>query len=869
MIEQHPPILAEKFLKLFLKDELAEEVLGDLDEKFFRTIEKKSLRRARINYWYQVFHYLRPFAFKFFKSNSIIPTMIKHNFKISYRILIKNKVFSAINIGGLAMGMTVAILIGLWIHDELTFNKYHQNYDRIVQVLRKDTESGKIQVNSSLVSKLGQHLEQTYPTLFEKVAITFYRNRTLVLTVEKQSIERLGYFFSPDAPEMLTLEMVSGQSSLENKESILLSESISKLLFNDKNPIGELVQINTSTQLMVSGVYKDLPLNSSFGDMEFMVSMDLIYNEDNPATWSNYNTKIYAQLNEGINVEEASALVKEELNKNISSDRGPRDLLLLPMKDWYLKDHFEDGVQKASSQMTFIKLYSVIGIFVLLLACINFMNLNTARYQLRGKEIGIRKTVGSRRKQLVSQFLVESVLYSFISFVLAILLVLVAIPWFNGISDKDLTMPWANPMFWLAGLLFTLFSALIAGSYPAFLLSSFSPLKALVGSIRQGRSNIRLRQTLVVFQFSISILLMIGTFTVHKQIQHAKARPVGYDQSELITVRGRSGEYYEKFDLVREEVLRTGYVEEMASANYPLMNTLGNNDGFRLEGNEEAYPISFNTIYVTPEYGKTTQWQLLDGRDFSRVDGDEAQNVIVSESAVEEMGMENPVGKRLIASEGFGWDNRGRAYTIIGVVKDMIKGSPYESPRPLMLFYSDSEGYSFIRMKKGTSYIEAIPRIQEAFQEVLPDHPFNYEFVDDQYSKKFRNEEKVGSLATFFSVLAILISCLGLFGLSAFVVEQRTKEIGIRKVLGASVSSLWRLLSKDFTLLVLLASAIAIPVSITVLNGWLESYQYRIELEWWMFAAAAVGGLLIALFTISFHSLKASISNPVESLRSE
>ncbi|MFK7953452.1 MAG: ABC transporter permease, partial [Ekhidna sp.] len=287
MSEHRPPILAEKFLLLFLKNELVEEVLGDLDEKFFRTIEKKSLRRAKINYWYQVFHYLRPFAFKFFKSNSIIPTMIKHNFKISYRILIKNKVFSAINIGGLAMGMTVAILIGLWIHDELTFNQYHKNYDNLVQVLRKDTEDGKIQVNSSLVSKLGQHLKDTYPTLFEKVAMTFYRNRTLVLTVGKQSLERLGYFFSEDAPEMLTLEMVAGQPSLESSESILLSESLSKLLFAGKNPIGERVQINTSAQLLVTGVYKDLPLNSSFADMEFMLSMELIYNEDSPATWGN------------------------------------------------------------------------------------------------------------------------------------------------------------------------------------------------------------------------------------------------------------------------------------------------------------------------------------------------------------------------------------------------------------------------------------------------------------------------------------------------------------------------------------------------------------------------------------------------------
>ncbi|MEO9869833.1 ABC transporter permease [Ekhidna sp.] len=865
-----PPKLAEKFLLLFLKKELAEEVLGDLDEKFYWTIEKKSLRRAKLNYWYQVFNYLRPFAFKFFKSNSIIPTMIKHNFKISYRILKKNKVFSAINIGGLAMGMIVTTLIGLWIHDELSFNTHHKNYESIVQVLRKEMENGEIEVNSSHVSKLGEHLKQTYPTIFQKVAITFYRNQQLVVTVGKQSLERLGYFFSTDAPEMLSLEMIAGQASLENKEAVLLSESLAKTLFIDQNPIGEFVQINTSTQLIVNGVYKDIPLNSTFSDMDFILSMELIYNDDSPPTWNNYNTKIYAQLNDGVEAEEASAIIKDALTDNISEENGPMDLLLLPMKDWRLKADFNsvDGSQMTSNRVVFIRLYGAIGIFVLMLACINFMNLNTARYQSRGKEVGIRKTVGSQRKQLVSQFLAESVLYASVSFVVSILVTWLILPWFNGISDKDLSLPWDVPEFWLIGIFFTLFSAIVAGSYPALFLSSFSPLKALGGTLRQGKASVRLRQILVVFQFAISILLMIGTFTVHNQIQHAKSRPVGYDQEDLITVRGRSSEFYKKFDVLRETVKQTGMVEEMASANYPLMNTLGNNGGFRLEQNDAAYSFSFNTIFVTPEYGAATKWELLAGRDFSREHGDETQNIIISESAVEQMGLENPVGKRLISQRGM--RDRQKELTIIGVVKDMIKGSPYEPPMPLMLFASeDAESYSFIRMKKGVRYVEAIPKIQAAFEKILPGHPFNYEFVDDAYSTKFRSEEKIGSLATFFSGLAIVISCLGLFGLSAFIVEQRTKEIGIRKVLGASIPTLWKLLSKDFSLLVVISSVLAIPAASYFLNGWLENYEYRIEITWWMYAIAAIGGFFIALFTVSYHSLKASLGNPVDALRSE
>lgn len=866
MKDLRPPQLAEKFLLLFLKEELAEEVLGDLDEKFYWTIEKKSPRRAKLNYWYQVFNYLRPFAFKFFKSNSIIPTMIKHNFKISYRILKKNKVFSTINIGGLALGMIVTILIGLWIHDELSFNTHHKNYDSIVQVMRKDVDDGEIEVNSSLVSKLGEHLKETYPTLFKRLTTTFFRNRKLVVTVGKQSLERIGYFFSDDGPELLSLEMVAGQNSLETKESILLSESLAKLLFGDKNPIGEFVKINTRTQLVVNGVYKDIPLNSTFKDMNFMISMELVYNEDSPATWDNYNTKVYAQLNDGILVEDASKIIKNELANNIPEDYGEVELLLLPMKDWHLNATFQDGTQVTSSRMTFIRLYGAIGIFVLMLACINFMNLNTARYQNRGKEVGIRKTVGSQRKQLISQFLAESVLYAVLSFMISILVTWLILPWFNGISDKDLSLPWTSPTFWIISILFTLFAALIAGSYPAVFLSSFNPLKALGGTLKQGKASIRLRQVLVIFQFAISILLMIGTFTVHNQIQHAKARPVGYDQEDLITVRGRSGEYYQKYDVLREEIRGTGMAEEMASANYPLMNTLGNNGGFRLARTDETYGFSFNTIFVTTEYGKATKWELIAGRDFSRDLGDESQNIILSESAVKKMGLENPIGERLIGRHKM----RGKSeWTIIGVVKDMIKGSPYEPPVPLMVFWSDSEHYSFIRVKKGVSYVEALPKIQEAFQRILPEHPFNYEFVDDEFAHKFRDEEKIGSLATFFSGLAIIISCLGLFGLSAFVVEQRTKEIGIRKVLGASVSTLWKLLSRDFSVLVIISCVVAIPVASYFLNGWLENYEYRVQIAWWVYALSAAGGFVVALLTVSYHSLKASFGNPVDALRSE
>ncbi len=869
MTNHKPPKLAERFLLLFLKDELAEEVLGDLDEKFDSMLHKRSPKRAKLNYWYQVFNYLRPFAFKFFRSNSNFNTMIKHNFLISYRILLKNKVFSAINIGGLAMGMTVAILISLWIYDEFSFNKNHENYDSIVQVFRKDSEGDEVFVNSSLVGQVGIFMKENYPTIFDKVAMTFFRMRPQLLSVEEQSFEEPGYYFQPEAPEMLSLKMKAGiRDGLRDPNSIMLSSTLAGKFFKDENPIGKTIFLNTSRELQITGVYEDLPKNSTFGDAAFFTSLELIYNDENPYAWSNYNIKVYAQLKEGVEISEASSIIKDILTPHRDPEDRPTELLLLPMKDWHLNSTFVDGVQVMSKRFQFVVLYGIIGVFVLLLAFINFMNLNTARYQNRGKEVGIRKAIGSLRSQLIRQFFSESILYSVAAFIISLAVVSMILPWFNEISDKGLVMPWGNAIFWISGVAFTLISAFVAGSYPAFFLSSFGPVKALKGTLKQGLASVRFRQVLVVFQFTISIALIIGTITVYNQITFAKTRPLGYNQDGIITLRGRSDEYYAKYHVLRDELKKTGYVKEIASANYPLTSTLGNNNGFKSVETGERLGFTFNTIRVTHEYGETTEWEMIAGRDFSRDLSSESGSIIISESAVRKMGIENPIGTQIEARREF---NKGqKIYTVIGVVKDMIKGNPFRPPVPLMLFAREgSLGYLFIKIKPDVDYIKALPVIEEAFQRALPSHPFNYEFLDDAYLQKFRAEEKIGSLAAFFSILAILISCLGLFGLSAFVVEQRTKEIGIRKVLGASVSNLWRLLSKDFSVLVILSCIIAIPIASYFLNQWLAGYEYRIKVYWWIYAIAGISCLAITIATVSFHSLKLAISNPVDSLRSE
>ena len=869
MKQQQPPKLAERFLLFFLKEELVEEVLGDLDEKFFRTLERKSLTKARRNYWYQVFNYLRPFAFKYIRSNSIFITMIKSNFKISYRILVKNKMYSAINIGGLAIGMSLFILIALWIQDELSFNQNHQHYDRVVQVMRVDDEYGKVYVNSSQVSRLGVYLGETYPTIFEHVATTFYRNQEQFLRVGDRSVERLGYFFSKDISEVLSLDFVAGKSfSSDPLDEILLSNSLAKTLFPDGSPIGEPVRINNSRDLLVSGVYEDLPKNSTFYEMEYIVPMELVYNKENPATWSNQNTRIYGLLREGIQLEQANEIIKNALADNMADDDRETTIFLHPMKDWHLNSTFEDGVQVTGSEIQEIKIYGATGLFVLLLAFINFINLNTARCNNRLKEIGIRKSIGTYKSQLIQQFLSESFLYAFASMIISLTIILFSLDWFNEISGKEMSMPWSSVNFWVLIATFLLLTTLFSGAYPALFLSSFDPIVALRGDFKQGVLSARFRQILVVFQFTISIALIIGTITVYNQLSFGKARPVGYNQSDLITMRGRSAEWDEKYDVLREELKKTGYVVEMASANYPLTNDLGNNDGFRNPETNEEYPITFNTILVNPEYGSTTQWELIAGRDFSRTGEDERNNIIIGESAVAQMGLSDPIGKMVKAPRSF--FGRGEDFKIVGVVRDMVKHSPFEEITPLMVFSTEFPlSFVFIRLKEDTDYLESLTAMQETFEKVIPGYPLNYDFIDDAYQVKFQSEERIGSLAILFSVLAILISCLGLFGLSAFVVEQRTKEIGIRKVLGASVIHIWNLISKDFSLLVLLACIFSMPITSYLLNQWLESYEYRISIGWSVYLVAAIICFIISLATVSIHSLKSALGNPVESLRAE
>ncbi len=799
--------------------------------------------------------------------------MIKNYFKIAWRNLLKNRAISFINIGGLAVGMAVAILIGLWIYDEISFNKYFQNYDRIAQVNSHANYSGEVYTINSHPMPLGTELRSSYGRDFKYVVMSTQTEQHILSSADKKFTES-GNYMQPEAPEMLTLNMLKGtRAGLRDLNSILLSETLAKKLFGDADPMDKIVKIDNRFDVKVTGMYENLPDNTAFKDIAFIAPFDFYLSSYDWARkkqndWNNICIYIYTQLNPNADFYKVSASIKNVLANHVSGDfeyRKPQ-LFLHPISKWHLHSKFENGVNITSDQLQFIWFYGIIGVFVLLLACINFMNLSTARSEKRAKEVGIRKTMGSVRSQLVNQFFSESLLVAGFAFILAIVLVQFSLPWFNEVTDKKISILWTNSFFWLGGITFTIITGLIAGSYPALYLSSFNPVKVLKGTFRVGRLAAIPRKALVVVQFTVSITLIIGVIIVYRQIQFAKNRPVGYSAERLLQIQMSSPDFEGKYDVFRNELKNSGVVSDIAESASPVTSIWSTNTGFAWKGKENVTETEFGTIAVTHEYGKTIGWQFIDGRDFSRAFTNDSPGLVINEAAAKLMGLQNPVG------ETIQWEQvKGKNFKILGVVKDMVMESPFKHAYPTIFFIyqRDAMNCMFIKLNPHVSTGNALVKIEAIFKKIIPATPFDYSFVNDEFNKKFAAEERISKLTGFFAVLAIFISCLGLFGLASFVAEQRTKEIGVRKVLGASVFNVWQLLSKEFVLLVIISLFIATPVAYYFMHDWLQNYQYRAELSWWIFAAAGAGALVITVLTVSFQAIKAAVANPVKSLRTE
>jgi ABC-type antimicrobial peptide transport system permease subunit len=864
------PKLARKFLLFFLRKELHEEVLGDLEEGFHSTLKSESLFNAKVKYWYQVLRYLRPFAIRKFQSLNINHTaMYKSYLKIGWRNLVKDKGYSIINIGGLAIGMSVTLLIGLWIQDEFAFNKYHTNYDTIAKIYRTNNWGDGIESNTSQVAGLGTLLRNEYGAHFKSVVMVRQRIEDRVIAFGDNKFTQGGYFMQPEGIDVFSLRMIQGSAkrALRDMTSIILSESLSKKLFGEQDPLNKIVTMDGASNLLVTGIYQDLPKNSELFGATFFAPLDLFAGGPGRLdAFDNYNMTIYVQVHNATEVEKVSEVIKDAMLPYIdkeTADTKPA-LFLLPMRDWHLNSQFENGLRVTSREMKVVCSYTTTGAFVLILAAINFMNLSTARSAGRAREVGIRKSIGSQRNQLIQQFLGESLLMASLSFLVSLVLAALALPSFNILAQKQLLMPWADYHFWITGISFAIFTGLMAGCYPAFYLSSFNPIKVLKGTFKVGQSA-SARNVLVTVQFIVSIGLAIGTIVVYQQIAFAKNRPVGYSREGLLSLQPRSPEFSGKYQVLRNELKKTGVVLEMGESNYSITSTLGWNGGFYHNGRKIG--PSFNTIFVTHEYGKTVGLEFLQGRDFSRTSPADTAGILINESASYELGISDPVGEVLHWKPGT--LDRG-TFKILGIVKDMVKGSPFEVTDPSIIFLSNGDLTNlYIRINPAVSVHDALPKIQAVFQRIVPSAPFDYTFADEDYAAKFSAEERVGQLAGLFAIIALVISCLGLFGLTSFVAEQRTKEIGIRKVLGASAGQIWQMLSKDFILMVSIASIIASLVTFYLMDEWLQGYQYRIQISGWIFFWAAVGSIIVTFLTVSHQAIKAASMNPVKSLRSE
>jgi putative ABC transport system permease protein len=887
MIEKKtiPPKLASKLLLLFLRNDLAEEVQGDLEEKFYITIKNKSRLRAQLNYCYQVMNYLRPFAIRKTKNVYINDyAMFQSYFKIGWRNMSRNVGYTAINVGGLAVGMAVAILNGLWIWDELSFNKYYENYDRIAQVgIQGENEDG-IWRGVTVTYPMGTVLIEKYHDLFKRIVRTSFGDGGYegILSSGEKKISAGGLSADAGAPEMFSLKMIRGaRNGLIETHSIMIAASVSKALFGDDDPINKIITVNNSANVTVTGVYEDFPLNTKFHKVKYLTSWGFFL-LNNPwieksmlNNWREHSFHIYVEILPGSNFEDIGERIRDIIQ--IAPEdvgKGTRQALLFPMSKWHLFP-FESGrganTDKGPVQMVWM--VGSIGMFVLMLACVNFMNLSTARSEKRAKEVGIRKTIGSLRRHLIHQFFSESYIVVLSAFVFSILLVAIALPLFNDLSAKQMVIPWSSPAFWLISIGFLFITGLLAGSYPAFFLSSFQPVKVLKGTFRAGRLASIPRKVLVVMQFTVSVALIICTIIVYQQIQFAKNRPVGYTREGLITLSMKSREFYDKYTVLRNEWKNSGVVDEVSGSMGPVTTLGSNNGGFGWEGQKpDLGPHqNFGTLAVTAEHGKTLGWQVIQGRDFTSENASDSMGMVINESAAKYMGFKNPVGE----SVTWQWwvdDRPPLHYKILGVIKDVVMGSPYEPVKPTVFYLKGHNGgisWINIRIKNGVKTGEALAKMEAVFKNVIPSAPFDYKFVDEEYAVKFAAEERIGKLATFFGSLAIFISCLGLFGLSSFVAEQRTKEIGIRKVLGATVTNLWRMLSRDFVVLVILSCVIAVPIAYYFLDGWLQKYQYRIEISWWVFVIAGLGAVMITLATVSFQAIRAALANPVNSLKEQ
>ncbi|MBV8389974.1 MAG: ABC transporter permease [Mucilaginibacter sp.] len=790
--------------------------------------------------------------------------MIKNYLKIAWRNIRGNKVYSALNILGLAAGMSVALIIGLWVQFQYSFDRFLPNYEQLYQVRRNFNSNGDILNFPTVSLKLADALRNTMPEI-EYVAESDW-GESHGLMVGDKKLYLPGQQAGGNFLKMFQYPLIKGNANsvLHDAYSIVLTESTAKALFGDENPMNKTVRVDNQHDLKVTGVLKDLPANSSF---RFKYIIPFAYMEQTrdyvkrsrTGSFDNNGFQQFVKLKPGVTYAQiAPKIINIEKNGEPNNTNAKNSMVVLqPLKDWHLYE-YKNGVAN-SGFIDYVHIFSLIGVLVLIIACINFVNLSTARSEKRAKEVGVRKAIGSQRKDLIFQFLTESTLITIISFAFCLLFVQLALPAFNLLAGTSVSIPFNNPFFWLVMTGGILFTGLLAGAKPAFYLSSFNPVKVLKGTISGGKSNSLSRRILVVVQFSCSIALIISTVIIYKQIQYAKDRPAGYNISGLMAT-DMNDDLGRNYVALKNELLRSGFVQSVTTASAPATDVNSHGDITYWPGKYPGETVEMGYIGISDDYFKTLGMKIKEGRDFIPNYKPDTNYVIFNEAAIKRLRLKDPLSQVIT----FGKQH----IKVIGVVKDALMLSPFAAADPTA-FYVGSGGNLIYRLSPNVNTHDAVAKLTPIFNKYNPAFPYTYRFVDDDYNKKFNLEVFIGKLAAIFAGLAIFISCLGLFGLAAYVAEQRTKEIGIRKVLGATVSQVWVLLSKDFIMLVTISCVLASSIAFYFLQNWLHKYDYHIELGAGVFILSALTAILITLLTISFQAIKAALANPVKSLRSE
>ena len=791
--------------------------------------------------------------------------MIKNYFKTAWRNLTRGKSFSFINISGLAIGMAGAVLILLWLQNEVSFDKFHKNKNDLYQVygLTGNTDGHAVAIDVTS-QPMAPALKQNYPEV--EAATRVADVSSFLFTADNKSFTNIkGDFVDPSFLSMFTFPLIDGNKNdqLKNVYSITITQKLAQKLFGNEDAMGKIIRIDSVDNFTVTGILKNLPSNTRF-DFEYLLPWDYLKKIDwNNDTWLSNNTPTYVLLKPKTDIAAFNAKIKD-ITKRETGRNDVWTQFLFPLSQWHLYSDFKNG-KPAGGRIETVRTFGIIALFILLIACINFINLSTARSEQRAKEVGIRKVAGAGKVLLIGQFIVEAFLTACIAGVIALLIVQLTLPSFNRLINAQLSIPYSSGYFWLCALAFIVITSLLAGSYPAFYLSSFKPISIFKKQFKKNNSTISPRKVLVVLQFTFAIILIISTIAIRNQVVYAQDRDKGYSNNNLVKV-DFVGDINKNYALIKQDLLSSGIASSVTKTMTDIVQGGFHSWGLRWPSEIPKDTVTTITIYSEDaNLVKTAGLHLLEGRDIdiNKYPAD-SFSILLNESAVKTMGLKNPLGQ--IINNPFDKTD----WHVVGVVKDYVQGSPYAKVLPTVI-YGPGAWFNTMYIKFNTTNSTAsdLTQTEKIFKKYNAAYPFDYIFVDEQYAKQFDDEQRTKTMAGLFAALAIFISCLGLFGLSAYVAESRVKEIGVRKVLGASVANIAGLLSFDFIKLVIVSIIIATPVAWFAMNKWLDDYSYRISIGWGIFFVAGVLAILIAVITVSFQAIKAAVANPVKSLRSE